>query len=179
MNTSEPAKILKKINCTKNTFGGVYPSNLLPLEVKPSPESFVANVNTSEKLGSQWVAFYFTDDQHGEFLDSYGLPPHRYTKYFEDFLNRNASYNRTYNRKHLQSFFTDVCGHLHSYSAFIAFIYNRCHNGKMNTIVNMFPLKVKEDNDALACYVVECKLVVREIVKSSSCLKLQCCKPIR
>ena len=32
------------------------------------------------------MAFYFIDDQHGEFFDSYELPPHRYTKYFEDFL---------------------------------------------------------------------------------------------
>ena len=34
----------------------------------------------------------------------------------------------------------------------------------MNTIVNMFPSKVKEDNDALVRYFVEPKLVVREIV---------------
>ena len=31
------------------------------------------------------MAFYFIDDQHREFLDSYELPPHRYTKYFKDF----------------------------------------------------------------------------------------------
>ena len=48
------------------------------------------------------MAFYFIDDQHGEFFDSYALPPHSYTKYFEDFLNRNAA-EWTYNRKHLQS----------------------------------------------------------------------------
>ena len=34
----------------------------------------------------------------------------------------------------------------------------------MNTIVNMFPSKVKEDNDALVFYIVERELVVREIV---------------
>ena len=41
----------------------------------------------------------------------------------------------------------------------------------MNTIVNMFPAKVKEDNDALVRYFVERKLVIREIVKSSSSFK--------
>ena len=80
--TSELEEILKKIDCTKNTFGGVCPSDLLLLEVKKYPQSFVANVDTSEKPGTNWVAFYFNDDQHGEFFDSYGLPPHRYTKYF-------------------------------------------------------------------------------------------------
>ena len=49
----------------------------------------------------------------------------------------------------------------------------------MNTIVNMFPSKVKEDNDALVRYFVECKLVVREIVKPLSSLKLQYCKTLR
>ena len=49
----------------------------------------------------------------------------------------------------------------------------------MNTIVNMFPSKVKEDNDVLVCYFVEHKLAVREIVKPFSGLKLQCCKPLR
>ena len=43
----------------------------------------------------------------------------------------------------------------------------------MNNIVNMFPSKVKEDNDALVHHFIECKLVGREIVKSSSSLKLQ------
>ena len=32
----------------------------------------------------------------------------------------------------------------------------------VNIIVNMFPSKVREDNDALVCYFVERNLVVRE-----------------
>ena len=62
--------------------------------------------------------------------------------------------------------FTSVCGH---YCKF--YIFNRCHNVKMNTIVNMFPSKGKEDNDALVCYFVEGKLVAGEIFKPSSSLK--------
>ena len=90
---------------------------------------------------------------------------HRYTKYFEDFLSRNAA-QWTYNRKHLQSLFTDVCGH-----CCIFYIYSRCHDVKMNTTVIMFPSKVKEDKGALIRYFVEHKLMVREIVKPSSSLK--------
>ena len=80
----------------------------------------------------------------------------------------------TINRKHLQNSFTDVCGH---YCIF--YIYNRCHNVKVDTIVNIILSKVREDNGALVRYFAERKLVVREIVKSSSSLKLQCCKPLR
>ena len=71
INTPELEELLKKIDCSKYTFGGVYPSDLLPLEVKRYPQFFVANVDTSEKPETHWVAFYFTDDQHGEFFDFY------------------------------------------------------------------------------------------------------------
>ena len=49
MNTSELEEILKKIDCTKNTFGGVYSSDSLPLEVNQYPQSFVENVDISEE----------------------------------------------------------------------------------------------------------------------------------
>ena len=74
MNTFELEEILKEIDCTKNTFG-VYLSDLLCLEMKQYPQSFVANVDISKNPGTHWVAFYFIDDKHGEFFDSYGLPP--------------------------------------------------------------------------------------------------------
>ena len=130
MNTSELEEILKKVDGTKNTFGGVCRSDLLPLEVKQYPQTFVANVDTSEKRGTHWVAFYFMDDLHGEFFDSYGLPPFRYN-ILNDFLNRNAA-EWTYNRKHLQSLFTEICGH---YCIF--YIYNHCHNVKIKAVLGM------------------------------------------
>ena len=91
MNTSELEEILKKIDCTKDTFGGVYPSDLLHLEMKQYPQSFVEMLTPVKKAETHWVAFYFIDGQYGEFIDSYGLLPHKYTKYFEDSLNRNAA----------------------------------------------------------------------------------------
>ena len=62
MNTSELEEILKKIDSTKKIFGGVYASDLLPLEVKQYPQSFVVDVDTSEKPGAHLVALYFIDD---------------------------------------------------------------------------------------------------------------------
>ena len=35
----------------------------------------------------------------------------------------------------------------------------------MNTIVNMFPSKVREDNDSSVHYIIECKIAVGETVK--------------
>ena len=62
----------------------IHSSDLLPLEVKQSlkvkqyQQSFIANVDTSEKSRTHWMASYFIADRNGEFFDYYGLPPHRY-----------------------------------------------------------------------------------------------------
>ena len=122
---------VRKVHIASNAYLGTtsalkentakYSSDLLPLEMKQYPQSFVANVDTREKPGTHWVAFYFIDDQHGEFFETYRLPPSRYIKYFEDFLNRNAA-QWIYNWKHFQSLFIDICGH---YCIF--YIYSRCH----------------------------------------------------
>ena len=53
MNTSELEEILKKIDCIRNTFGSVYPGELLHLEVKQYSQSFLANADTSKKPGTQ------------------------------------------------------------------------------------------------------------------------------
>ena len=111
MNTVEVKSILSKLCCTSSSFGGVYSSDRLPKTVQEFPQSFVANVGPSTKPGSHWVAFYFTSNQKGEFFDSYGLSPQNYSPYFENFLKKN-SVDWTFNTKHLQSLFTDVCGHL-------------------------------------------------------------------
>ena len=75
MNSTQLANIMKKDNYTRAVFQRVYPSDKLPAWVSSFPALFVANVDTSDKPGSHWVAFHFTEDQKGEFFDSYGLPP--------------------------------------------------------------------------------------------------------
>ena len=170
MNTLEVKSILSK-NCrTKSSFGGVYPSDVLPKTVKEFPQSFVANVDPSTQAGSHWVAFYFTSEQKGEFFDSYGLSPQSYSEHFEEFLNENAV-EWTFNSKHLQSLFTDVCGH---YCIF--YIYHRCNQFAMHDIVKLFNSKIKEENDSLVRYYVESYLVQNDVVKCLS--NVQSCKSL-
>ena len=92
MNASELEEILNKTDCVKNSFGGIHPlSDLLTLELKQYPRYYITNVKTNEKPETQRMAFYFIDDQNEELFDSHRIPPHRYKKYFEDFLDRNAA----------------------------------------------------------------------------------------
>lgn len=79
MNIIQLTLILRKDNLP-GVFQGVYPSNKLPTSISVYPALFIANVDTSEKPGSHWLALYFTNKQEGEFFDSYGLHPSRYTE---------------------------------------------------------------------------------------------------
>ena len=91
MDTVQLTYILQKDKYNQAAFEGVYPSDKLTNRIDSYPALIIANVDTSEKPGSHWVAFYFTEDREGEFFNSYGLPPSNYTRTFTIFLNRNSS----------------------------------------------------------------------------------------
>ena len=75
MDTIQLTLILRKDKFTGGVFQGVYPSDKLPASVSQYPALYIANVDTSEKPGSHWVAFYFSKEQEGAFCDSYGDLP--------------------------------------------------------------------------------------------------------
>ena len=91
MNTIQLTLILRKDKFTRGVFQGVYPSDKLPASVSQYPALYIANVDTSDKPGSHWVAFYFTKEQEGEFFDSYGAPSSKYSGTFTTFLNNNSN----------------------------------------------------------------------------------------
>ena len=64
----------------ENLFLGCYARDELPESV-PRPSCLIANTDTSDGGGEHWVAFYFTEDDVGEFFCSYGLPPTEYGEF--------------------------------------------------------------------------------------------------
>ena len=148
MNNTQLTHILRKDKYTRAVFQGVYPSDKLPTSVSSFPALFIAKVDTSEKPGSQWVAFYFTKDQKREFFDSYGLPPSNYTGTFSSFLNNNSKGWR-FNSVTLQSINSKGCGHYCLYYALF-----RSRNICMSTIVHRFS-KNKQRNDFLVYRFIE------------------------
>ena len=91
MDTIQLTVILRKDRYTRGVFQGVYSSDKLPGHISSYPALFIANVDTSDKPGTHWVAFYFTKEREGELFDSYGLPPSNYTGTFTSFLNNNSN----------------------------------------------------------------------------------------
>ena len=148
MNSTQLAIILKKDKYTYALFQGEYPSDKLPTRVSSFPALFIANVDSSEKPGSHWVAFYFTKDQNGEFFDFYGLPQAIMLEHFLGFLNNNSN-GWSFNSVTLQSINSKVCGHYCLYYALF-----RCRNIGTSTIVHGFS-KNKQSNDFLVKRFIE------------------------
>ena len=148
MNIIQLTPILRKDKFTRSVFQGVYPSDKLPASVSQYPALYIANVDKSDKLGSHWVAFYFTKEQEGEFFDSYGAPPSKYSGTFTTFLNNNSD-QWTFNTVTLQSISSKVCGHycLH-------FSLYRSRHISMSTIVHRFS-KNTSKNDSLVKRFIE------------------------
>ena len=101
MNSTTIEKIIRSDKCSKHVFGGVYASDKLPE---------TANVDRSNIPGSHWIGFWFASPSHGEFFDSPGQRPEKYTFSFVSFLARNSS-KWTCNHRTVQAAFSNVCGH--------------------------------------------------------------------
>ena len=132
MDTVQLTLIFKKDRYTRGVFQGVYPSDKLPRCVSSYPALLITNVDTSDKPGSHWVAFYFTKNRERECFDSYGLPSSSYTGTFTSVLKNNST-NWTFHSVTLQSVDSIVCGHYCLY-----FSLFRCRHISMSTIVHRF-----------------------------------------
>jgi len=142
MNTKQLESILEADKATRTQFQGVYASDLLPTQVESYPSGYIANVDPSNKDGSHWVAFYFTNDGKAEFWDSYGQSPHLYSKNFVNFLEINSN-EWSMNHNVLQSLDSSVCGEYCVY-----YLIHRCRDFSLQTIVNHFSNR-KRINDAI------------------------------
>ena len=148
MDTTQLTLILRKDKFTRGVFQGVYPSDLLPASVSHYPALFIANVDTIDNPGSHWVAFHFTEEQEGEFLDSYGSPPSKYSGTITTFLNNNSN-QWTFNTVTLQNIYLKVCRHYCLY-----FALHRSRQIGMRTIVHRFSINTSK-NDSLVKQFIE------------------------
>ena len=161
MDTIQLTLILRKDKFTRGVFQGVYPSDKLPASVSQYPALYIANVDTSDKPGSHWVAFYFTKEQEGEFFDSYGAPLSKYSGTFTTFLNNNSN-QWIFNAVILQSIYSKVCGHHCLY-----FALYRSGQISMSTIVHSFSNKTRitEDKTKRQVDFENCRLVSKDAVQ--------------
>ena len=144
MNSREIENLLRTNSDTRHWFRGVYARNRLPTRNnKLYPSAFVVNTDRNDQPGEHWVAFYFDENGHGEYFDSYGFPP--FHKEFISFL-KSYSVKRstwTHNTIALQCTTSKVCGHY-----CIMYVYFRCKGYTLSEFVSLFDTDV-QSNDVL------------------------------
>jgi hypothetical protein len=107
------------------------------------PCAYVSNTDPSYKSGLHWVGFFFDSRGPAEYMDSYGFPPN---EQFERCLGHVYKYNKTF----LQYPFSSTCGQYVLY-----YIFQRCQNIPMDTILNRFSLSDQLSNDIMVNEFVE------------------------
>lgn len=129
LNTNQILELIHHDQYSRQNFIGVFPRNFLPKRLK-YPCSFIINTDPADKEGQHWLAFYFDQNKHCEFFDSYGNSPlfYKLEKYiFEHSLS--SSFNHT----PLQSNFSRLCGYY-----CCLFIFFRSRGLKLDDLLETF-----------------------------------------
>lgn len=137
MNTIEITKALRGVSAQSI---GVYAADRIP-KILSLPAAIVANIDTSDKRGSHWIALYIDKNAFGSYFDSYGLPP--ISTHHLDRIKRNCK-RYQYNKKKLQSLDSRVCGEY-----CIMFLYHMCSGINLRGFSRIFSRDTRR-NDKLA-----------------------------
>jgi hypothetical protein len=96
-------KVLRK-NCA--IYRGIFACDELP-EIMVRPFVIVVNTDPASKPGRHWICICFDEEGHGEYFDSFGLPP---KTIFERYMDKYCI-SWTFNKKQMQSLVSRFCGH--------------------------------------------------------------------
>lgn len=140
MNTTQLEEYMLADQYIRMYYGGVLPSNRLPLISENKPKIYIVNTDDEFKPGQHWIVL-FTDDV-GEYFDSLGKEP---LQEFKDFLIINGPMY-IMNEKQLQSQQSNLCG---LYALYYA--YFRCRGCTMKDILHIFTDNLLY-NDMLVSY---------------------------
>lgn len=105
MQTHEIVSVLRNNPLTRDSFRGVFASDILPKD-DPKPGLYIINLDPSNEPGIHWVATHVIDSQNVEYFDSYAIEP--YVPDILAFLSKFTSLIT--NRKRLQNYKSDLCG---------------------------------------------------------------------
>lgn len=131
MNTHQIAHVLRTDPFCKTDFQGVHALDRLKSVKLRYPCALVVNTDPSYLPGEHWVAIFLNASRHGEYFDSYGLPPSIYPD-IAHFLIRNCESFR-YNSHLLQGLGSTVCG---QYVLF--YLLHRCRGYTLDEITGWF-----------------------------------------
>ena len=127
MNTQEMFYLMKSDREIRKIFMGVYAIDLIPKSL-PIPSIIIVNLDSSEKKGSHWIILHFAR-KHVEYFYSLGKQP--VENIHNLLISKGLVYK--YNKKRLQSPYTDSCGLFCFY-----YSYYSCRKIDYNMILSNF-----------------------------------------
>lgn len=128
MDNTTIERLMTENTLTREHFGGVYPSDLLPDIPIHGKNHYIVNLDPSGEPGSHWVALIVNRAATSEYFDSYGLPPPHNLSF-----RRIMSERYNFNTVQLQHVLTAVCGQYCMH-----FLHQRARGFSMKEIVQDF-----------------------------------------
>ena len=107
LSTIQLEKFLSTCRQTRESFGGVFPSDHHPI-ISRRPCSFIWNTAPSTEEGEHWVALWIDDRNYGYFFDSSGCDPQTE---FLDFFTKNCVKWTKVIQFPIQGLLSNVCGY--------------------------------------------------------------------
>ena len=146
LRTEQISYLGKRCIMSECDFLGVFPADRIPTVVNGGkrPAAYVVTIDTSDKPGKHWIAFWHRRGGEAEYFDSYGLPLENYTDVYKH-LPQTTKIVAS-NNKCLQSYESVLCGHYCIF--FLAF---RSAGYSMTTITNLIDAQGHSANRD--CYV--------------------------
>ena len=117
---------------TRESFLGVFPADLVPLQKLPNNSSLVFNTDPKGKPGQHWVAVFVDGKGNGEYFDSYGQPPSSEILPLE-FVQQLRSRRFKFNKVQVQGDLSKSCGFY-----CVLYIKKRCQGKSMEDILSTF-----------------------------------------
>lgn len=150
MDSVQLTRILSSNPYTRKPFYGVFPCDMLPREkLLQRPVCLVINTHPHNLPGEHWLAIYLTEENTGEFFDSYGHPPDHplFPKTIVKFLRKNAS-KTMFQPRAVQASDSVVCGY-HC----VFFLQHRCKGLTFKTIQELYSHDLQRNDEMVVEHV--------------------------
>lgn len=145
MDNQQIESIVNSCPLARRNFQGVYAADTLPsTPPRLKPSTYICNLDTIDRPGSHWVAFYVPEQGDVEYFDSYGMIA---PSIFHEFLGHDTY---LYNERCVQYPLSATCGQYAIY-----YIWMRSIINNMNDVLSVFTDVSLLYNDILVNRIIE------------------------
>lgn len=169
MNSQQIESILSPI--LGDSFGGVWPSDLLPSKVDKRPCYLVVNNHDQTREGEHWLGIIIEGEQEkSSFFDSYGHGPDYmyYPESFMTFLSRNSR-EICHNKLQVQDDNSSTCG-----AHVIFFLCQRFKGLSFQEVMRLYSDNLKKNDILVSKFVKKYAKCISRVKRGKMCSQKSC-----